>query len=129
MNPGNELDALVAERVMGCDLEPNEPCGTSLSHCPYDKSEHTRFFLTGLASSGTPKPYSTDISAAWEVVEKLGSNCSISYRPRGKHIAAFDIQITALCPLGVATGFGRTVPYAICLAALKAVGYEMKGAA
>ena len=146
MNPGKELDALVAERVMGCDLEPNEPCGTSLSHCPYDKSEHTRFFLTGLVSSGTPKPYSTDIGAAWEVVEKLGQEripkrvipgemqkyCLWLHQDiDGSFVAHFspDESTEMSLSAGFPTGPNTTAAHAICLAALKAVGYEIEVAA
>ena len=123
MDAGRELDALVAEKVMGCDpvkgmyycTDPNHPnkCGEGIAH------------------------YSTDISAAWEVVEKLqndgiafgmwwdaheldkrfrvesypgcGEN-TWAYRGHNKH-KPFEIECD-------------TAPHAICLAALKTVEHN-----
>lgn len=74
MPAGRELDALVAERVMGCKVRrrifdgvggtPSEPESfTELScQCPTGPRH---------SSSGGTNYYSTDIAAAWEVVEKV----------------------------------------------------------
>lgn len=128
MNPGRELDALVAEKVMGwkrlpqCEhLHPENEISDrhTLCHCFPD--------------------YSTDIAAAMEVLQVVyrrtcfrqqefmrfseGDGWEVTiHRPdlppvrychsgslaRGKH----DLDVPSL-------------PYAICLAALKAVGIEV----
>lgn len=57
MEAGRELDALIAEKVMGL-----ERCGCK---CGLFLNEYHEPFLE--------PHYSTDIAAAWEVVEKLNS--------------------------------------------------------
>lgn len=102
VGPGRELDALVAEKVMGWSSEElDEDVGICVPR------------------------YSTDISAAWEVVEKLGEK-----------FEQFDLQFgwntgRFVCGFG---SFGTSrfestptefAPHAICLAALRAVGYDV----
>src|SRR5437763_10661229 len=60
VKPGRELDALVAERVMGWAVERNT----------VDSEPIVMFSKPGEYYGPVP-PYSTDIAAAWEVVEKL----------------------------------------------------------
>jgi len=102
---GRELDALVAEKVFGYECDPFDYGPT----CPVH---------------GKGKNYSTDIAAAWQVVEKL--------MPTIGHIyPAVDLETGELlhwCAV-VETGdtsrqgvTADTAPRAICLAALKAVG-------
>lgn len=92
MKAGRELDALVAEKIFGwskSDLEINE----DISH------------------------FSTDIAAAWEVVERLrsrGYRFEVRSQPQGFWVY-FGEEMSAEAP---------TAPHAICLAALKAVGHD-----
>lgn len=59
MQPGRELDALVAVQVMGLRREKRKiPCPDGIPGC-------------AVAHYGYFPPFSTDISASWEVVEKL----------------------------------------------------------
>jgi hypothetical protein len=119
MKAGPELDALVAERVMGWTIYSNDR--------KYQQgwSEH---------SEGTPMDipsYSTDIAAAWEVVERvnfldkysrdflLQRECIDVDPYRWVWFAWFrkdgvdeNVDTSARC---------ETAPHAICLAALKAV--------
>lgn len=129
MKAGRELDALVAEKVMGlspmCDAETDFSEDDRCYHCTkcrafsgdFDLPDpHERVYL----------PYSTNIGAAWQVVEELSDR--------------FHLQLTSpfqfnepwwagFTPLGVTGWNGRpdfkasgdTAPLAICLAALKAV--------
>lgn len=135
MNPGRELDALVAEKVMGLDLSPK-------IH-PYKKVSDFSLRPGALNYYGTyvekrePEFYSTDIAAAWEVVEKMRSH---------SHMDAFALKAP---DEDQAPGFWRAIflkkeigpedmsnfyewptlgcsaPHAICLAALKACGIEI----
>lgn len=106
MKPGRELDALVAEKVMGrTKPEHFVPKNVWLPH------------------------YSTDIAASWEVVEKMRSmgfyysvGSIVALGGRGptlteSHAAGFGKR-NALFE----TVSGETAPHAVCLAALKAVG-------
>jgi hypothetical protein len=69
MNPGPELDALVAERVMGWKRTNRRPCyPEAWANYPQE------WFLTpdGSVENVTNLPrYSADITVAWEVMEKL----------------------------------------------------------
>jgi len=96
MKAGHGLDALIAEKVMGLDISGAD------------------FFLNESGGiSHDIKPYSSDISAAWEVVEKLASlnhSISIVYGPIGAQVQIYnDFE-----PFNT-----DTAPHAICLAALK----------
>ena len=81
MKPGRELDALVAGRVMGWRpprFDDFGDIGRSIV-----ESEGRDLF--------EPPRYSTDISAAWEVVEKLRSdnlNCTIGNGKNGNSYQA-----------------------------------------
>ena len=103
MKPGPELDALVAEKVMGLGNDwclhvgVHPPCG---SPCPID--------------------YSTDIAAAWQVVEKIGNASLVNHASGGAWHVEFELKGGSL-PYDT----GDTAPHAICLAALKAVGVEL----
>jgi len=103
MKPGRELDALIAERVMGGRKidDPGKPFGLG----------------------GAPH-YSTDIAAAWEVVERLCElwpETTISHdKPINEWFVSSEPEIG---PTTVGAS-GDTAPHAIALAALKAVGNE-----
>lgn len=101
-----KIDALIAEHVMGFkiyeDHTMNKPCVDTLFNIPN---------------------YSTDISAAWGVVEKVGCiragestvDCfSLNHWPEGYEVEWGFEPVTA-----------KTAPMAICLAALKAKGVEV----
>jgi hypothetical protein len=114
---GRELDALVAEKVMGAD--------PSTVH--WHLSNAT-FLVDGKWVDVPPVPhYSTDIAAAWEVVEKM------SQKYHWRIQSPFDVGdewYAGLTPRSVTGWNGRpdhyagapSAPLAICLAALKAVG-------
>lgn len=108
MKPGRELDALVAEKVIG--KKHNQP-GTMGG----DLDE-----LYGMAAPH----YSTDIAAAWEVVEKmreLGWGSSImSYLPEPELEAHCRAEFRS--KRGEYRALSKEAPAAICLAALKAFG-------
>ena len=67
MEPSRELDALVAEKVMGWETVNNK-AGIPVSG--FDWVGHNPKTQSSTVWSYVPD-YSTDISAAWEVVEKL----------------------------------------------------------
>ena len=128
MNPGKELDVLVAEKVMGLYSIVRD------------------FDLPASEREPTALPYSTDIGAAWGVVEKLGQEripkrvisgevqkyCLWLHQDiDGTFVAHFspDENMKMSISAGFPTGSNTTAPHAICLAALKAVGYTVGEAA
>jgi hypothetical protein len=164
VKPGRELDALVAEKVMGwrwfrflnkCYLIP--PRNTETGFDPASVLSH----WDGEGKQGTPdlewttltsypnfrlRHYSTDIAAAWEVVEKMrADNYTVEvYSPgalindeHGVHSIGWGVEFSTWGKPSRPSGrVGRTIdlfneeserevidtaPHAICLAALKAV--------
>ena len=65
---------------------------------------------------------STDIQAAWHVVEKLGSKSMVTIRTGFKHPQGSTYHHTeTTVTVGGEYASGISAPHAICLAALKAV--------
>lgn len=100
MKPGRELDALIAEKVMGLEPWPEQqeakPCS-----CP---------------------SYSTDIAAAWQIVKKFEREASICSCPYGGWQASFIwLDSNPYSNECLEWSYGETAPHAICLAALKAI--------
>ncbi len=111
LQPGRELDALVAEKVMSsCKLE-----GT------FVQKIDTVSKIVTVGTEWQYPPYSTDISAAWDVVEKFKwAEPEVSYSDE-QH--CWYGLMNKGPGSGIAYG-APTAPHAICLAALKAVGYD-----
>lgn len=112
MKPGRELDLLIAEKVMGYD---------PIENMVYDAQPPI-----SVVPPWRPLPYySTDIAAAWEVVEKMREESVYSFidntqSPGGKY---FCSMVTI--DKGMAGARAATAPHAICLAALRAKGVEV----
>lgn len=109
MKPGRDLDALVNEkifRIISLKVREGNPAGMKPGWP--DNIPH----------------YSTDISAAWGVVENM---CIVDVaqvrkiNENGKEEVFYSCKIvTEMCK--VFKEYGNTAPHAICLAALRAVG-------
>lgn len=102
-----EIDALVAEKVMGCDVVGLNPGSVYWGKPECMKDEHSEHQDIAF--------YSTDIAAAWEVVNKM----------RSAHNWDFELVVTDGGAHARFKGmhlFAETAPTAICLAALRAVG-------
>ena len=100
MEAGRELDALVAEKVMRV-----RPTGDLLAHLEW------------------PPHYSTDITTAWKVLEKMQDNgwfWNIDY-DYDELVAGFGKGRDSEGDLSWHYEQAETTPHAICLAALKAV--------
>jgi hypothetical protein len=120
MKPGRELDALVAEKVMGFKVIETDEC-----------NGEDNLWLQGYEDQELPS-YSTDVAAAWEVVEKLklfqvkqtDSDGYTDYVQLWQDsegiwtIGDWEDQLLILSE-------GESAPHAICLAALKAVGVKV----
>lgn len=122
LDPGPELDALVAEKVMGRPgrfvdaVRINGEWREARTWLPegWEPDDPPK----GSTAGHMPSSYSTDIHAAWEVVEKLGPRGFGLLRlqgPGNAYMAGFRADT-------VEGQIYATAPHAICLAALKACG-------
>lgn len=117
MQPGRELDALVW-------LILNGRPASDLLTCRYvdgDVQPHAGY------GHISPAPYSTNILAAWMVVEWLAERGIVSVS--SGHRSSFDCDFYQPSPDGrpeflPAHVNGTTAPHAICLAVLEAVGVK-----
>lgn len=110
MNAGRELDALVAEKVMGRDMTRPE----------------------GFKYPMEMPRYSTEMAAGWRVVEKLGAdgwNWKIEYPMWGGR-GKVHIEITRSDPAKGAfyhhESEDASLPLAICQVAKKALGVTLE---
>jgi hypothetical protein len=138
LDEGRELDALIAERVMGyrwC-VWPNVESRFLDLHWDKERAGSTPLPATGdeptshYALSTVPC-YSTDIAAAWQVVEKIAARngdtvVSVTHNSRdGERIGGEEKYFCTI--EDISDGIeeweaeGVTAPLAICRAALKAV--------
>ena len=138
---GRELDVLVAEKVFGEAKPSGNPINTgSISgiwNCfeswggqawtaEFSRETHDWCFV--------PRPFSIDIAAAWEVVEKVWER--IPKTPYGVYrflLNRYDYNGSYVCEFALdeqgdwrthSVGKADTAPLAICRAALKAVMKE-----
>lgn len=132
---GRELDALIAEKVMGWKRIPVPPdanghfAGEALMQT--DPPPNFRWNPLGKIPFDTWVPhFSTDIAAAWQVVEKLvaeGYCPALLYDDEGHWGLFFDgVSQAEAQPesyvVFTTPAWADTAPLAICLAALKAKG-------
>lgn len=123
MKPSRELDALVAEKVMGYERAMMiAPTGGPAQGC-WVRSPDKVFW----DRHDSLPHYSTEISAAWDVVEKL-TDGDFSLSIERYHELYTEVFLSRKGPdeyRAPAIVAGKTAPHAICLAALKSVGVEL----
>jgi hypothetical protein len=134
MTAGRELDALIAEKVMGKRIH-KVPTETHIWRTDLDRYDVTSGDDICFADEGPmgrePVPdYSSDIAAAWEVVEKLIADGYMFSVGSETDALPYFAQCWKTggkpCNLGhdhihTIQEFAQTAPLAICLVALKAV--------
>lgn len=131
MKPGRELDAKVAEKIMGWDNIHYQPGGNIPFGRPND--DYRRDFPNNTAYFKRVLSYSIDIAAAWEVVEEMareGWRLELEAKLlHQKEIRAYAVTFDRLVGDDierVGVWEVKTVPLAICLAALKVFDVEVK---
>jgi hypothetical protein len=112
MNPGRELDALVAEKVMGRNGAVEQWRQTA-------NGPDMITATTAAVDGWRPIPnFSSDIAAAWEVLEKLRG----MLHEEISVASSYDKKFWVVCLEGTQQlAHAETAAHAICLAALKAV--------
>lgn len=137
MDAGRDLDALVAEKVMGW----TKTVSADHTNSPIQVLREMGIFYQWTDTTGKVvgldiPPYSTDIAAAWQAVDKLRS---LGWYLWLEDAQFKDVQYTASFilaepmteeypwrspPIKQSLNDASTAPHAICCAALRAVGYE-----
>lgn len=108
MDAGRELDTLIAEKVMGYHrATESEPYWNSLAVWVEENGERWEQI----------PDYSTDIAAAWQVVEHLHGRVVIDHWSRG----AYKVMIYLPAKPPSVEASAESAPLAICRAALAAL--------
>ena len=115
MEAGRELDALVAEKVMGKRIKWREDDDALLEFNAILQHTDGTPFESWIGIQG----YSTDIAAAWNIQMKMRF-CLIPRIDGGWNALPWE-DISRTGPLPTSAGSARTAPLAICRAALLAV--------
>ena len=120
--PSREFDAWIAENVMGCsvvwDTELDEPmcaCARSWGIAPHEQAHSYE--------EGILARYTTDIAAAWEVVEKMANTHKVRIYVQEEALYRVSVYIHEET-YGHLIGSGSTsvnAPLAICQAAYAAI--------
>lgn len=132
MNAGPDLDALIAEKIFGWSEIQSVKAIHGNQYQGYDPNDVPSQF-TGYRPKRVVPQYSTDIAAAWKVVEKL--NLFEEYSLSKSIVGQFPgengkwkietYELDSMGSLGEMSHFtfaeAETAPLAICLAALKAI--------
>lgn len=115
LQPGRELDALVAEKVVG---------QVRVGECPLDIDGCGGKYEPQIGQWPCLPPYSTDMAAAWQAVNAmLDRGLEYTAEGEGKKTKEHRWQFGPFRSNGYPTDFGEgdTAAHAICLAALKAI--------
>jgi hypothetical protein len=122
LEAGPELDALIAEKVMGwTGVEKSNNVGWELQGYPPNPKK-----LHRAGGAHLVPDYSTEIPAAWLVVEKLGFLFTIGRQTNGYIVVIYSNNPNLTQTDGCGIGGAKTAPLAICRAALKTVMGEKK---
>lgn len=128
MRPGQELDILIAKKVMklsvGSETFTNKNWTAPHTHTYYSIGKPSWHDNQGEMYLSNPLPnYSTDITAAWEIINKLPYLVTLTTNnpyhpttPETEWFCSFQEEYEAE---------GESAAHAICLAALKAIGEEI----
>lgn len=119
LQPGREFDALVAEKVMGLKREVRlrGEANTVTAYKSLVDGLHTR---DEVLRYGSPLPYSTDIAAAWQVVEAMRPEYGFWIDGDDGYIVEFQHGMPGMTDYRHGRAFAPTAPEAICKAALLA---------
>lgn len=112
LEAGREMDALVAEKVFGCD-----PLNARVG---LHKNGDLEYYWGYPVGHDIAPAYSTDISDAWRVIEHMQS-LGWSWEVLNTTKTAFG-AVFSMSQDDVYGTDAETVPLAICKAALKAIG-------
>ncbi len=109
MKAGSELDNFIAEKVMRWHITTGEYSGKEYWN---DENDYSPYSVNDFRPS-------TNISVAWQVVEKIKIE-------HGYAVEILETKVRSYCTIkdftyDISSADAETAPLAICLAALKAV--------
>lgn len=116
----SDLDRLVAEGVFGTRMLTLEEMQAEAARVWEQQPSCRRFHMGFVAWQDDAdewhyeqivKPYSTDIAAAWEIVEKLPDSFTLDRYAGWRATVGDSVSVAA-----------HSAPLAICLVAIKAIG-------
>lgn len=123
MNPGRDLDELVAQEVMNlAEIRRQRPSYGNGGSGPLENELVYGIKKPGVGFDTVVPHYSTSIAAAWEVVEKL-KHLEPEIEWSDEH-QCWHMTLWKGANQGMMPG-SASAPHAICRAALKAVGVEV----
>jgi hypothetical protein len=137
LQAGRELDAIVAEKVMGWERSHDMPPFAHLWFAPRDtesamaKAQGAVYKSSGAGGTRPAFPvprYSTDIAAAWLVVDRIRPTDDTRYgvtiesAVAGWYCTIEDADVEWDDPAHTSVAYGETLPLAICRAALASAG-------
>jgi hypothetical protein len=126
MTGGRELDALVAERVMGLQVQRDQYTAGVKALLGDKRSDDPWDYYIGDTNDRLPH-YSTDISAAWLVVERMRQTHDFELGLLAKFKNGKDLWEAEFTDCATDEAYksylaeADTAPLAICLAALAAL--------
>lgn len=126
LSAGREIDVLVAEQIIGWQIETDEPKLKKLQGY-FSRDEERRWWR---APDGgwycDPPPYSSDMAAAWQIVESMNSRGQFLFLSQSaeEYKVAFDEPRT-ISPDYISE---KSVAFAICKAALVVAEHVQVGA-
>lgn len=122
MKAGRELDALVAEKVMGCKVLNAKTAAPDCGCPPSDEYSNRPHSSNKLGDDRHLQRYTTDMAAAWEIVRHMNMKCDWLFSVRQRKSGAWRAMFFTPDVDGpYFKSIRETMPHAICLAALKAV--------
>lgn len=130
-----EIDRLIATKVMGCEEAPSiwftDYDKSKKYYCISDTSDKEISIIEYVDRGWVQYLFhpSENITDAWQAIEELGYN-EIQIKDMGKFGKRVYIEGKRTWPKrdnNVVIAYAETVPVALCLAALKAVGVEVEG--
>lgn len=116
LSAGRDIDVLVAEQIMGWQIETDEPKLTRLQRY-FSRDEHPQWWRAPEGGwYSDPLSYSSDIAAAWQIVESMNSQGQFLFLSQNyqEYNVAFDEPRTT-SPDYISE---KSIALAICQAAL-----------
>lgn len=130
MKPGRELDSLILKKIIGVTTMPHEPLDANgmCRRCSRPAGPDDC-----LPDGCLPPPYSTVVAAAWQVPKEMFEDdwaveisASEVIKMAKESTGGVDVTFSCKCHArGRYSAHADTLPHAICLAALKAIGIKI----
>ena len=116
LSAGREIDVLVAEQIMGWQIETDEPKLESLQRY-FSLDEHPQWWRAPEGGwYSDPPSYSSDIATAWQIVERMNSRGQFLFLSQNSEGFKVDFdELRTFSPDNISEKSGAL---AICKAAL-----------